>query len=93
MAECKTGREALRALKRRISDAFYRHLPFDAERRQTAETKRAREGNQGATLQPARPVLTPNTGASDKPLPDPKSGYARPSHRAPATRPKARARA
>jgi hypothetical protein len=93
VAEGKTGREALRALKRRISDALYRQLQIDAERRRAAEAKRAREGNQGATLQPARPVLTPNTGSSDKPPPDPKSGYARPSRRSPATRPKARARA
>ena len=32
---------------------------------------RAREGNRGTTLQPARPAHTPGTGSSDKPLPGP----------------------
>ena len=32
IAEKKSGREALRALKRRISDAVYRQLVIDAER-------------------------------------------------------------
>ena len=86
IAEGKTGKEALRALKRRISDALYRQLQIDAERRRTAEAKRAREGKQGAALKPARPVRTPNTGSSDKPLPDPRSDYARSSRRAPAVR-------
>ncbi len=31
---------------------------------------RAREGNRGTTLIPARPAHTPSTGASDQPLPD-----------------------
>ena len=96
IAEGKTGKEALRALKRRIGDALYRQLQIDAERRREAEAKRAREGNRGAALQPARPALTPNTGSSDKPLPDPRSDYVRRPHRAPAARrprPKARARA
>ncbi len=86
VAEGKTGKEALRALKRRISDALYRQLQIGADRRQPAETKRAREGEQGAALQPARPALTPNTGSSDKPLPHPRSDYAQSSRRAPTTR-------
>jgi transposase len=32
VAEGKTGKEAFRALKRRISDAVYRQLVADAER-------------------------------------------------------------
>jgi len=32
VAEGKTRREALRALKRRISDVVYRHLTADAQR-------------------------------------------------------------
>ncbi|HEY3957057.1 MAG TPA: transposase [Streptosporangiaceae bacterium] len=32
LAEGKTAKEALRALKRRVSDAFYRHLKTDAAR-------------------------------------------------------------
>jgi len=34
IAEGKTKMEALRALKRRVSDAAYRQLVLDAERRQ-----------------------------------------------------------
>jgi transposase len=33
--------------------------------------RRAREGNRGTTLSPARPARTPGTGSSDKPLPGP----------------------
>ena len=40
--------------------------------------QRAREGNRGTTLSPARPAHTPHASSSDKPLPDPKPGYARP---------------
>ena len=39
-------KEAMLALKRRISDALYRQLQIDAERRQTTKAKRAREGKQ-----------------------------------------------
>jgi transposase len=35
-----------------------------------AARTRAREGNRGTTLTPARPAHTPNVGSSDKPLPD-----------------------
>jgi len=74
-AEGKTAREAIRSLKRRISDRLYRQLWKDAERQRTAEKKRAREGKQGAALKPARPALTLNAGSSEKPLPDPKPPY------------------
>jgi hypothetical protein len=37
----------------------------------TQPTPRAREGNRGTALTPARPAHTPDTGSSDKPLPDP----------------------
>jgi transposase len=62
LAEGKTRKEALRALKRRISDAIYARLQADAVRG-------AREGNRGTTLIPARPAHTPDTGSSGKPLP------------------------
>ena len=46
IAEGKTRKEALRCLKRRISDAIYaRCAPMPA--------RRAREGNRGTTLAPA----------------------------------------
>src|SRR5215469_16075942 len=39
-------------------------------RPQQRPARRAREGNRGTTLHPARPAHTPHTGSSDKPLPD-----------------------
>jgi transposase len=70
LAEGKTRKEALRALKRRISDAVFTRLRADA-RQATAPRKRgAREGTRGTTLPPARPAHTPGTGSSAKPLPD-----------------------
>src|SRR5215831_19825869 len=70
IAEGKTHKEALRSLKRRISDAIYARLLADARRAGQRPARRAREGNRGTTLTPARPAHTPNTGSSDKPLPD-----------------------
>jgi transposase len=59
IAEGKTHTEALRSLKRRISDAIYAALLADA--RQQLPPHRAREGNRGTTLSPGR--LTPRTPA------------------------------
>ncbi len=73
--EGKTHKEALRCLKRRISDAIFAHLVADAKRKAQA-VKGAREGKWGTALSPAWPVHTPSTGSSDRPLP------ARPHHRA-----------
>jgi transposase len=70
IAEGKTHKEALRSLKRRISDAIYARLLADARRARQRPARRAREGNRGTTLTPARPAHTPNAGSSDKPLPD-----------------------
>jgi transposase len=81
VVEGKTNREALRALKRRVSDSLYRQLQVDAQRLEEAAKKRAREGKQGATLHPARPARALNTGSSEKPLPDPSPRYARSSQR------------
>jgi transposase len=58
LAEGKTGKEALRALKRQISDAIFACLQADARRAASAN---------GPGGQP--PVHTPDTGSSDKPLP------------------------
>jgi transposase len=44
------------------------------------QLQRAREGNRGTTLSPARPVCTPGTGSSAKPLPDPDPLYDPPPH-------------
>jgi transposase len=70
VAEGKTHKEALRSLKRRISDAIFACLLADARRAGQRSARTAREGNGGTTLTPARPAHTPNAGSSDKPLPD-----------------------
>jgi hypothetical protein len=67
LAEGKSPKEALRALKRQVSDAIYKHLKADAARAAAAEV---REGTRGTTLSPARPAHTPGAGSSAKPLPD-----------------------
>jgi len=68
LAEGKTGKEALRALKRQISDAIFACLQADA-RRAAAAAAKSPGGQPGTTLQPGRPALTPATGSSGKPLP------------------------
>ena len=55
VAEGKTRKEALRALKRRISDALYAAMVADARQaRRPAQV--AREGKRGTALSPARPA-------------------------------------
>jgi len=66
LAEGKTRKEALRSLKRRVSDAIYARLQADARR---VRALTAREGNRGTALTPARPAHTPSADSSDKPLP------------------------
>ena len=66
LAEGKTPKEALRCLKRQISDAIYACLQADARRAAGAKSP---EGNGGTTHSPARPAHTPSTGSSGKPLP------------------------
>ena len=77
LAEGKTPKEALRALKRRVSDAIFARLQADARRAAASPHQRAREGSRGTTLSPARPAHTPGTGSSAKPLPDPQPPYDR----------------
>jgi transposase len=56
-----------------------RHLRLPPGRRPpgggAARAKRAREGNGGTTLSPARPAHTSSTGSSGKPLPGPSLPY------------------
>jgi transposase len=77
LAEGKTPKEALRALKRRVSDAIFARLQADARRAAARSRQRAREGTWGTTLSPARPAHTPGTGSSAKPLPGPPPAYDR----------------
>ena len=79
VAEGKTSKEALRALKRRISDALFRRLRADARRSAIGSAPVMGPGGQtGNGLTPARPALTPNAGSSAQPLPDLSPPYALP---------------
>ena len=74
LAEGKTRMEAMRCLKRRISDAVYRQLRADARRAalQAPETSEADPGGHcGATLTSSAADLPPHIGTSDQPLPGP----------------------
>jgi len=76
--EGKTRLEALRALKRRLSNTIYQQLRADS-RRAAANRENGPEGNRGTALYPARPAHTPNASSSDEPLPGPGPAYARPN--------------
>jgi transposase len=63
----KTSMEAMRALKRRLSNLVYAQMVADQKRREAAGP----EGHSGTTLQSSVTDLTPDIGSSDKPLPGP----------------------
>ena len=68
LAESKTPMEALRCLKRRLSDAVYRQLVADAQ----AVDEAGPGGHSGASSQSsAADLSTPVIGSSDQPLPGP----------------------
>ena len=70
LAAGKTPLEAMRCLKRRISDALYRQLRADANT--TAPRVDAGPGGHcGAALISSAAGLHPHTGTSDQPLPGP----------------------
>ena len=69
VAEGKTPMEAMRCLRRRLSDTVYRQLAADA-RAQTAG-QAGPGGHSGATLLSSAAGLPPGTGTSDQPLPGP----------------------
>jgi transposase len=79
--------EAMRALKRRLSDVVYRQLVNDQKKQQPAsggqpdpDTRRTgSEGHLGATTKSCAASSNPNTGASDKSLSEPASIDATPT--------------
>jgi transposase len=74
IAEGRTHKEALRSLKRgSATPSSPASGPTLAGPQQPRP--RAREGNRGTTLSPARPDCTPSNGSSSKPLPDPNPPY------------------
>ena len=74
LAEGKTPLEALRCLRRRLSDVVYRQLVADAATANKAcQDEAGPGGHSGATLTSSAADLTPVIGSSDKPLPGPAS--------------------
>ena len=75
LAAGKTRMEAMRCLKRRISDAVYRQLLADAQRAQhlelTEAVKRAREGTAGRLKNPARSTCPRTSTLRISHFPDP----------------------
>jgi hypothetical protein len=66
LAEGKTTMEAMRALKRRLSDLVYRQVAADAKRLATGPG-----GHVGATLQSGAADPNPWADTSEKSLPEP----------------------
>ena len=79
----KTKLEALRCLKRRISDAVYRQLVTDAERAEQTHMPdgvgTGPGGHCGATQESSAVDLPPHIDTSDQPLPGPAPTTLRPS--------------
>jgi transposase len=67
LAEAKTKKEALRCLKRRISDIVSRQLLADTQHQATVVPG----GQTGTTLQSSVTGPTPSTGSSGEPQPGP----------------------
>ncbi|QIS24560.1 IS110 family transposase [Nocardia terpenica] len=63
----KTSMEAMRALKRRLSNVVYAAMLADQRNRETASPG----GQSGASTDSCATGLTPETGSSDKPQPGP----------------------
>ena len=70
LAAGKSRREAMRCLKRRISDSLYRQLRADAEHAAKG-VEAGPGGHRGATHKSSAAGLHPHTGTSDQPLPGP----------------------
>jgi transposase len=84
VAEGKTPMEAMRALKRRLSDVVYHQLVEDQKQQRHEEERREEEGtgpegHVGATTRSCAAGSNPSTGASDKSLPGPAAPDATPA--------------
>ena len=73
LADGKTPMEALRCLKRRLSDVVYRQLVADAA---TSSREAGPGGHSGATLKSSAAGPTPTADSSDKSLPGPATSNA-----------------
>ena len=75
LAEGKTTMEALRALKRHLSDVIYKRMVLDAKRARTGQTGPG--GQPGTTLQSSAASPIPTASPSDKPQPGPATAKGR----------------
>ena len=71
IAAGKSRAEAMRCLKRRISDALYRQLRTDAKSAAATTVKAGPGGHRGASHKSSAAGFHPHTGTSDQPLPGP----------------------
>jgi hypothetical protein len=71
-AEGKTAMEAIRALKRRLSDVVYRHMLRDIQRTATGPG-----GQPGATLQSSAADPNPEVNTSEQSQPGPADHHPR----------------
>ncbi|GAA2165514.1 hypothetical protein GCM10009826_40520 [Humibacillus xanthopallidus] len=71
LAAGKTKAEAMRCLKRRISDALYRQLIADARAAAQATAEAGPGGHRGTSHESSAAGSHPHTGTSDQPLPGP----------------------
>jgi transposase len=74
LTQSKTSTEAMRCLRRRLSDVVYRQLRADADTAKPTVDGAGPGGHSGATTKSSATDLTPDIGSSDKPLPEPASG-------------------
>jgi hypothetical protein len=88
LAEGKTSMEAMRCLRRRLSDVIYRQLRADAIKQADQADRAGPGGHSGATLQSSAADRSPVIGTSDQPLPGPAPATLAP----PITTPKTKAR-
>ena len=84
----KTSMEAMRCLKRRLSDIVYRHMVDDA----ITAAVTGPGGHRGTTLQSSAAGSHPNAGSSEKSLPGPVSPDATPAPTTPTSHSPARSR-
>ena len=80
-AEGKRPLEAIRCLKRRISDAIFRQLIADADASRE-HVEAGPGGHRGATQESSAAGSHPLTGTSDQPLPGPAKPKLQPPHSA-----------
>jgi transposase len=86
LASGKTRMEAMRCLKRRISDVIFRQLIADAQAFGNGSVGAGPGGHCGATLKSSAVDLPPRIDASDQPLPGPAEPTLQPAARRRKTR-------